>query len=102
MSTPREVIVLTIDEAKGRIFDRLCTEFKKHGDQARVEWESLAKELEIPEEVFGKAMKQLTSDSGNLQVDLDIERKCIWLGTSGKQHCQEGTNPFKPQRIKIT
>ncbi len=53
---------MTLDEAKQRIFGRLCSAYKFHEDQALVKWRELPQELGILEDVFGEAIKALRDD----------------------------------------
>ena len=78
---------MTLDEAKQRIFNRLCSAYRFHGDEALVKWRTLPQELGIPEDVFGEAIKALR-DAQMIELLLPLHAR---LGPSGRERCKEGT-----------
>ncbi len=77
---------MTLDEAKERIFNRLRSAYKFHGDEALVKWRTLPQELEIPEDVFGEAIKALR-DAQIIELLLPLHAR---LGPLGREGCKEG------------
>ena len=51
--------IMDVEQAKDLIFKRLCEEYKKHGDSARVYWRDLPEQLNIPYDIFKEAVKEL-------------------------------------------
>lgn len=77
---------MTVEEAKALIFDRLCSAYKFHGDEAVVKWRQLPQELGIPENVFGEAFKALR-DAQIIELLLPIH---VRLGPAGHERRKEG------------
>jgi len=77
---------MTVDEAKARIFKRLCSAYKLHGEEALVKWRNLPEELGIPEDVYGEAIKALR-DAHTIELLLPQHAR---LGPLGRVQCQEG------------
>lgn len=77
---------MTVEEAKTLIFERLCSAYKFHGDEAVVKWRELPQELGMPENVFGGAIKALR-DAQIIELLLPIH---VRLGPAGRQQCKEG------------
>ncbi len=78
---------MTDEEAKERIFHRLCKEYKENGE-AWVKRESLADELKIPQDIFGKILNELTAGSSNMYVETNGSED-IRLGASWKGRCED-------------
>jgi hypothetical protein len=75
---------MTLDEAKQLIFKRLCSAYKLHGDEGLVKWRGLPQELEIPEDVFGEAIKALR-DGQIIELLLPLH---VRLGPLGREQCK--------------
>lgn len=80
---------MKVAEAQELIFQRLCQEYKRHGDSARLSMLSLADELNIPSDVFAKAMDSFVGPGGGLEIGLDEDHNFIKLGTHGIARCEE-------------
>jgi len=78
---------MTSEEARERIFHRLCKEYKENGE-AWVKREPLADELKIPQDLFGKVLDGLTAGSGNMSVEIKGSED-IRLGASWKGRCAD-------------
>ena len=52
---------MTTDEARNRIFSRLCREYKENGVDSWIDWEPLEQELEIPHKQFVEAITGITN-----------------------------------------
>lgn len=79
---------MEIEEAMDSIFKRLCEEHKKHGENSRLDRRLLPDELNIPSNVFARAMESFVNVGGGLVVELDKNKDYIKLGPSGLSRCK--------------
>jgi len=78
------------------IFDRLCQERKKRGDDGALNVETLRRELNLPADApYGKVLEWLAVDGVGIYINASRDTKEVWLGTGGKLACDEGRNPFR-------
>lgn len=81
---------------KALIFERLCQKRKERGEDGVLNAETLRRELNLPEDApYGKVLEWLTVDGGGIYINTSRDTKEVWLGTGGKQACDEGRNPFR-------
>ncbi len=84
---------MTTEEAKDRIFTRLCEEHKKSGSDEWVDRDELVEELGIPLEIFRDGFEQMR---GNHDLYIEINKLGMMrLGASTRRYCDRGTNPFR-------
>ena len=77
---------MNIEDAKERIFVRLCKEYRIYGAAGQVAWKDLFQELDIPEDVFVEAMKELRA-AADLYVTLAEDHNSIRLGKIWRDRC---------------
>lgn len=80
---------MTTDEARNRIFYRLCREYKENGVDSWIDWKPLEQELEIPHEQFVEAITGITN---SVDAELNHDKKSIKLASGGRLKCDDKTH----------
>ena len=87
---------MTDHEARRKIFDRLCREYKKDPDKW-LSCESLCGELNLTEYQYKKAVDWMSPISGRVGGRMIIETtdagRSLHLGPTGRKWCKDGTWP---------
>ena len=65
-STPQ----LPVVSAKQKIFNKLCTVYRRHGESRFIPADELRRELGIPENVFTEALKSFTNAENQMAVEV--------------------------------
>lgn len=81
------------NEIKASIFERLCRERRTRGDDAVMDFDTLCRDLNLPEEA-GKVVDGLLK-AGGVYINGSVHGKTIYLGPGGKVACDQGRNPFR-------
>ncbi len=78
---------MTLDEAKEKIYRRLCEEcIKKNDPKAKLECQPLATELNTPPSLFNQAIDSLTKHYLGVKVGI-VDAYYIELGPRGRADC---------------
>lgn len=91
---------MTVQQAKARIFGRLCGDYKKNSSNDFVDCEAIQKEEDIPLQIFHGALKDF-QEEGNIGVELSLTPNIqLRLGPGGLRDCEANTPRYgrEPQR----
>ena len=83
---------MTVDEAKAKIFHWLCSRYHDPGEY--IEKDTVRDAINIPEEVFDKALNEFVDPGAHDCVEVETPTGRLRLGTGGLKFCEAGTNPF--------
>lgn len=88
-----EASPMTVEQAVGFIFGRLCREHRQRGPDAGMDPESLRLELGIPEEVFNEARRALRgpADDQDLYLAYNLTTRRWKLGGAWRARCEEAS-----------
>jgi hypothetical protein len=97
--SPKELkkgeIDMTVEEAKAKIFHWLCSRYHDPGrGNDYIDKDTVRDAINIPEEVFGKALNEFIDPGAHICVEVDLSTHRLRLGTGGLRFCEAGTNPF--------
>ena len=88
-------IDMTVEEAKAKIFHWLCSRYHDPGQgNEYIEKDIVRDAINIPEEVFEKALNEFVDPGAHDCVEVEIPTGRLKLGTGGLKFCEAGTNPF--------
>jgi hypothetical protein len=91
---------VTIEEAKAKIFHWLCSRYHDPGKgNEYIDKDTVRDAINIPEEVFGRALDEFIDPGEHICVEVDITTRRLRLGTGGLRFCESGTNPFTIKRL---
>ena len=86
---------MTVEEAKAKIFHRLCSRYHDPGKANEyIEKDTVKYAIGIPEEVFEEALNEFVDPGAHDCVEVEIPTRRLRLGTGGLRFCEAGTNPF--------
>ena len=93
--TDRAKINMTVEEAKAKIFQWLCSRYHDPGQgNDFISKDTVRDAIEIPEEVFAKALNEFVDPGLHDCVEVELSAGRLKLGTGGLRFCEAGTNPF--------
>jgi len=85
---------MTVEEAKAKIFHWLCSRYHDPGQgNEYIDKDIVKNAINIPEEVFEKALNEFVDPGSNDCVEVEIPRR-LTLGTSGLKFCEAGNESF--------
>lgn len=89
----RQPSPMTVEQAVGLIFGRLCRELRERGPDGEMDPESLRRELGIPEEVFNEARRALRGpgDDQDLYLTYNLATRRWKLGAAWRATCEEAS-----------
>ena len=84
---------MSVDEAIGLIFGRLCREQRERGPDAEMDPETLRRELGIPQDLFNEARRALRGpgDDQDLRLAYNLTTRRWKLGAHWKAKCEEAS-----------
>ena len=86
---------MTVEEAKAKIFQWLCSRYHDPGQENEyVDKETVRDAINAPEEVFEKAVNEFVDPGAHDCVEVEMITGRLRLGTGGLKFCEAGTNPF--------
>jgi hypothetical protein len=86
---------VTIEEAKRKIFNRLCQELQEPGSYGWMPIHDFHIQAGIPHDLFQKALVELrTSSDRDLFIEISRSTQELRLGANGRESCKQGCNPF--------
>ncbi len=77
---------MNIEDAKERIFGRLCKEYRIHGAAGQVAWKASSRSLTYRRMSFAEAMNELR-EAADLYVTLAEDHNHIRLGKVWRDRC---------------
>lgn len=78
---------MTVDDAKQAIMERLCPEWRRRGEKASWDRETLQRDLNIPATIFSRAVLALVLDG--FLVYLSDRPTSLRLDHVGIAHCEK-------------
>lgn len=88
---------LTVNEAKRRIFELVCSESQRSKNPDVVlRAQATRVQLELPVEVFARAMDAFVHGHSHMYIEVFVKdgERHLRLGPAGKSYCAEGRAPF--------
>ena len=91
----RQLSLMSIDEAKRKIFARLCRELDEPGSDGWMPIHDFHEEAGIPYELFQKALAEMrVSTNPERAIEISSSTKELRLGANARGACRQGRNPF--------
>ena len=86
---------MTVEEAKAKIFQWLCSRYHDPGKgNEYIDKDILKNAISIPEEVFAKAVNEFVDPGAHDCVEVEATTGRLRLGIGALKFCEAGTNPF--------
>ena len=81
---------MTLDEAKRRIFDRLCQELQEPGSDGWMPIEKFHAHASVPLDLYHKALAEIRDS----HIETSDSTREIRLDASSREACKQGRKPF--------
>ena len=81
---------MRIDEAKRKIFVRLCQELQEPGSDGWMPIENFSAQAGVPEEIYRQAFAEMCDS----HIEMSDSTREIRLDASAREACKQGRKPF--------